>query len=84
MDTIRDLGLPVQVIELKCSDRARLKRCKSKYETLEELKRADEVDKNLGIQEVLGTADISLSTNGSLKKTRAELVNIVETFVNLD
>lgn len=84
MDAIRDLGQQVQVIELKCTDRARLRRCKDKYKTLEDLRKADSVDKNLGIDEVLSTADMSLSTNSSLKKTREELVILVESFAQLD
>lgn len=84
LDAIRDLGLPVHVIRLDCSDKARLRRCKDKYKTLTDLRKADAVDKNLGIHEVLDTADCTLSTSGSLKKTREELVALVETFVNLD
>lgn len=84
LDAVRDLGQKVQVIELKCSDRVRLKRCKDKYKTLEDLKKADEVDRNLGIDDVLTRADMSLSTSGSLKQTRQDLVALIENFVELD
>lgn len=84
LDTIRDLGSKVHVIELRCSDRARLRRCKTKFPSIALLKQADEVEKNLGIQEVLDCADTVLSTNGSLKKTREDLVAVVEALVEFD
>lgn len=84
LDMIRDLGQPVHVIHLTCASKTRLKRCKDKYKTLSELKKADAVDRNLGIEEVINSADLSLSTTGSLKQTEKNLIELVETFVDLD
>lgn len=84
LDMIRDLGQKVHVIELRCSDRTRLKRCKDKYTSLDALRKADSVDMNLGIQQVVDSADMTLGTNGTLKRTRSDLLAVVEALVELD
>lgn len=80
IDMLRDLGQPVYVVHLTCNDKIRLKRCKDKHKTLEALYQADEVDNNLGLNEVLNNADTSVSTSGPPRQARLMLLDLLETF----
>lgn len=80
LDTIRDLDQQVYVLHVSCNDETRLKRCKDKYENLVQLRKADQVDQQLGVDEVISRADITLNTGGTFRQTRSSLLNLVETF----
>lgn len=84
LDAIRDLGQSVCVIHLQCIDKVRLKRCKDNHRTLAALKRADEIDSNLGLPEVINNADCTLNTAGTFKSTRTKLLDLVESFGGMD
>lgn len=84
LDAIRDLGQSVCVIHLQCTDKVRLRRCKDNHKTLTALKKADEVDSNLGLPEVINNADCTLNTAGAFQSTRTKLLDLVESFGRMD
>lgn len=78
LDAIRDLGQPVHVVELKCPDQVRLQRCKDRYKSLADLKKADGIDSYLGIQEVLDTAETTIDTDAPFKATFNTLYSVLQ------